>query len=136
MSIIKELTPPILFRLLKNARNQHKTYTSFEKAINMCIINAYENIELCNMIADKTARHIKTLNKKPFNLNPTSVFLLSAFNQYLIKNSTKNVTVLDFGGACGVHYFEMRQFIPSDIKLTWYVAETEQMVKSAMSRGL
>ncbi len=136
MNIIKELIPPALFRLLKNTAKEHKEYRNFEEALGSCTAGAYENIELCNMIAEKTVMYVKTLNKKPFILNPTSVFLLSAINQYLIRNSTRKFTVLDFGGASGAHYFEIRQFIPDDISLTWYVVETEQMVKSAINKGL
>ena len=43
---------------------------------------------------------------------------------------------MDFGGACGAHYFEVRQLIPQEISMHWYVVETAQMVKSAMERNL
>ena len=64
------------------------------------------------------------------------MFLLAAINQYLNVNSTKSIKVLDFGGACGAHYFEIKRFIPNDVSLKWYVVETAQMVNSAFDRKL
>jgi putative methyltransferase (TIGR04325 family) len=114
----------------------NKEYENYSVAIQFCTNDAYQNIELCNMIADKTSVYIETLKKKPHNLSPTNVFLLAAINQYIIDHSKNELTVLDFGGACGAHYFEMKRFIPNNISLKWYVVETEQMVKSAIAKGL
>jgi len=135
---IKEFFPPILIRLAKRAKGleDSKEYESYSKAMQVCTSDAYQNIELCNMIADKTVIHIDILKEKPFSLNPTNVFLLAAINQYLNVYSTKSLKVLDFGGACGAHYFEIRRFIPNDVSLKWYVVETAQMVKSAIDRKL
>ena len=135
---IKEFFPPILIRLAKRAKGleDSKEYESYSKAMQVCTSDAYQNIELCNMIADKTVIHIDILKEKPFSLNPTNVFLLAAINQYLNVYSTKSLKVLDFGGACGAHYFEIRRFIPNDVSLKWFVVETTQMVKSAIARGL
>lgn len=120
----------------KKKSKSHKEYDNYLSAIQFCTNNAYQNIELCNMIADKTAIYKETLVTKPYHLNPTAVFLLAAINQYLLSNSKQELTVLDFGGACGAHYFEMKRFLSKDIALKWYVVETEQMVKSAIDKGL
>ena len=132
---IKNLLPPIIIKLVKRYKG-HKEYESYSQALQFCSNEAYQNIELCNMIADKTVIYAKKLKEKPFNLNPTSVFLLSAINQYLNVYSKKDIKILDFGGACGAHFFEIKRFIPESISLKWYVVETEQMVKSAFDKGL
>lgn len=132
-----KLAKPLL-KLIKPTRKSKisKEYENYLTALQFCTNNAYQNIELCNMIADKTIIYKETLTSKPYNLSPTNVFLLAAVNQYIVTHSKKELKVLDFGGACGAHYFEMKRFIKHDIDLKWYVVETEQMVKSAMDKGL
>jgi len=134
----KDLFPPILLDSLKKIRGliNDKEYASYSDAIKACSQNAYENFDLCNMIADKTLLYRDRMTVKPFTLSPTNVFLLSAINQYITVSGKKKVTVLDFGGACGAHYFELRRLIPLEIALEWYVIETSQMVKSAMDKKI
>jgi putative methyltransferase (TIGR04325 family) len=131
----KDFLPPILIKLAKRLKNIEE-YQDYAQAMQVCTQEAYQNIELCNMIADKTIIHASKLKEKPFNLNPTNVFLLSAINQYINIYAKKDLTILDFGGACGAHYYEMIRFIPKNISLKWIVVETEQMVKSATDKGL
>ena len=135
---IKELLPPILIKLGKRAigLENGKEYESYSQSMKFCSTDAYQNAELCNMIADKTVIHAENLRKKPFGLNSTNLPLLSVINQYLSVCSKKKLNILDFGGACGAHYFEMKRFIPGDVTLKWYVVETEQIVKSSIEHGL
>lgn len=135
---IKEFIPPVLSRLVRRTLNleSNKEYENYSQALRVCIPDAYQNVELCNMIADKTVIHAAKLKEKPFNLNPTNVFLLSAINQYINFFSKKDIQILDFGGACGAHFFEIERFMPEDVTLKWYVVETTQMVKSAKDRDL
>lgn len=44
---------------------------------------------------------------------------------------SKIINVLDFGGACGAHYFHIRSLIDKKIKINWIVVETETMVNYA-----
>ena len=136
--ILKEFIPPILNRWLKRALKlaDNKEYKNYSQAIKACTSNAYLNVELCNMIADKTVSHERKLNEKPFILNPTNVFLLSAINQYIIDYSKRDLTILDFGGACGAHYFDINRFMPKEVTLKWFVVETPQMIKSAQEKKI
>jgi hypothetical protein len=93
----------------------YKEYDNYSQAVRICIHDSYQNVELCNMIADKTAVHAVKLKEKPFNLNPTNLFLLSSINHYININSKKDLQILDFGGACGTHYFEIKRFMPKDV---------------------
>lgn len=134
---IKDLTPPIVVELLKAYKGigvSKKLYSSYEEALADCPNDAYENIELCNMIADKTVIYKNESNQEPRKIHPNSVHLLLAINQYLTKN--EELILLDFGGAAGAHYYEIRHFLPRTLKLRWLVIETSQMVKSAKEKGL
>jgi putative methyltransferase (TIGR04325 family) len=131
---LKDILPPILTELAKKHQSI-TTYKNFEEALAYCSQDAYQNGELCNMIADKTLAYVKSLKTKPYHLNPTSVYLAFALNYYASTARKFTITVLDFGGACGAHYFEVRNLIPPGTSLNWVVVETEQMIKSAQSRG-
>jgi hypothetical protein len=41
--------------------------------------------------------------------------------------------VIDFGGACGTHYFQLRSYIPPEIRMDWIVVETTAMAKQAQA---
>jgi hypothetical protein len=65
---IKEFLPPILIRFAKRliGLKDSREYESYSKAMQVCISDAYQNIELCNMIADKTVIYNDILKEKPF----------------------------------------------------------------------
>ena len=46
------------------------------------------------------------------------------------------MSIVDFGGACGAHYFETRRFFSSEIIFKWCVVETKEMVKSAKQHNI
>ncbi|HET6225691.1 MAG TPA: methyltransferase, TIGR04325 family [Bacteroidia bacterium] len=131
---LKDLLPPIVLDFIRKNRRVVK-YDSYEEALSHCKANAYQNEELCNIIADKTLIHIESLKKIAITQNPTTVYLAFALNYFTNAYCKKSVTVLDFGGACGAHYYEVRGIIPRAISLKWVVVETEPMIRSAVSRG-
>lgn len=88
------------------------------------------------MVADKTVLHIARIKNNPSALNATTVYLPLALNYLANALKKDRITVLDFGGACGAHYYEARRIVPQSIVLNWIVVETEQMVRSAISRNL
>lgn len=132
---LKDFFPPVITDFMK--KNQKvTTYKTYEEASAYCPQEAYQNEELCNVIADKTLVHIELLKTSPFKFNPTTVYLAFALNYFANATRKQNITVLDFGGACGAHYYEVRSIIPPLVSLKWVVVETEQMIRSAASRGL
>lgn len=135
---LKDFIPPILIRIIKRGgeTERQKEYESYNYALNDCTTDAYQNVELCNMIAEKTKIYSMKLRDRPYKLNPTNVFLLSAINQYISVHLVDSINIIDFGGACGAHYFEIRRFIPERIKINWLVVETSQMVLSAKNMKL
>lgn len=135
---IKDFLPPILLRLARRGLSAptHTEYESFSRALRECRSDAYQDAELCNVIADKTIVQKERLRQRPFSLRANNAFFLAAIHQHLNLHGARSLTVLDFGGACGDHYFELRRLIPSDVALKWIVVETEQMVRSARDRNL
>lgn len=132
---VKKFLPPVVTDFLRRNKKIIK-YKTYEEAFSHCTTNAYENEELCNLIADKTRIYIGSLKKKPFTLNPTTTYLAFSLNYLINVSGKKNITVLDFGGACGAHYYEIRNTLPAAISLKWIVVETDQMIRSAVNRGL
>jgi putative methyltransferase (TIGR04325 family) len=51
--------------------------------------------------------------------------LLSIF----ILSKKKLLRVIDFGGACGAHYFIANHFLKGSVKIKWHVVETYDMVQ-------
>ncbi|WCL50626.1 methyltransferase, TIGR04325 family [Leptospira sp. GIMC2001] len=137
---LKDFVPPIVIKVINKEKvkdkETEKEYQSYHDALNDYKTDGYENIELCNMIAEKTKNYSVKLNGKPYILNPTNVALLSAINQFVSVHPSNKLSIIDFGGACGAHYFEMRRFLPDKIRLNWLVVETSQMVQSAKNMKL
>jgi len=87
-------------------------------------------------MGDNTQGYIKNLNKKPYMLNRVNSPLILAIYNFLMESPASDVNIIDFGGACGVRYFEVRRFFPNSIKFKWYVVDTPEMIKSAKNHGL
>ena len=135
---VKDLIPPVIVKLLKREQKQlkPKTFRSYEEAIEYCPGKAYEDEELCSMVADKTMIHSQKLKSRPVRFTATNAFLLAAINQYLVKYKKRELRILDLGGACGAHYFEIGNCIPEEVSLKWTVVETPGMVRAAKAVGL
>jgi putative methyltransferase (TIGR04325 family) len=141
--IIKAFVPYGLLYLFKVFKEQKKLeeqkklveYKTYNEALKNCN-NGYENHELCKMVADKTIIYKNNLLQKPYFMNATNAFIVSAIYQYSKQFSKNEINVLDLGGACGVHYFETKLFTHENIKLYWNIIETQEMVRSAKEHNL
>jgi len=134
MMKVNDFIPPIIFKAFKKTKKivEYKTYNEALKNCN----NGYSNHELCKMIGDKTIAYKNVLLQKPYFINATNVFLVSAIFQYSNLFSKNEINVLDLGGACGAHYFETKLFFRENTKLYWNIIETQEMVKSAKEHNL
>ena len=72
------------------------------------------------------------LNKKPYQIDNRLTYLLAIIQSYITEYDTKHINIVDFGGAYGTQYFEIRRFISQDINVRWYVIESEEVVKQAL----
>ncbi len=134
--IIKELIPPIIWKILlkttgQTIPNSHQVFLNYQDALKLCTTDAYEERELIEVILKKTKRFSENLKSEIIPISETAAYsLLSAVNP-IIESKTNNINVLDFGGACGAHYFNLRSLMDEDLKLNWVVVETPTMVKYA-----
>lgn len=136
--IIKQLIPPIIlewrkkFRIKKGKKNyksNQKIYNSFIEALSDCVKSGYDNEEIAEVVFRKTEIYKNYLSKISYLKCDfaTSSLLVSLF----FLNNSNEINVLDFGGACGAHYFQCRKVLPENIKLNWVVIEKPQMIKYA-----
>jgi putative methyltransferase (TIGR04325 family) len=135
--IIKEFIPPIFLKLLrkntvgKPIENSHQIFSNYQEALKMCTTDAYEEKELIEVIFKKTKRFLSNLKSEIIPISETAAYsLISAINP-IIEGKAKEINILDFGGACGAHYFHLRTLIDKNLKLNWVVVETPTMVKYA-----
>jgi putative methyltransferase (TIGR04325 family) len=108
-----------------------KIYGSYSEAVAECSKDGYENDKIVQVVVEKTLRYQKDLfqNKRsPIELNPTAAYSVAAILASLRSNK---ITVIDFGGAAGAHYFLLRSLIPQQYTINWLVVETPAMVAAA-----
>ena len=84
-------------------------------------IHAYDNRLLAEVVSKKTQVYVNNSSEKVLP-NSNYLSLLTAFHSL---DETR--TVIDFGGAAGIHYFLSKPFVPS-LK-SWTVIETKAMVE-------
>jgi len=124
---IKSFVPPFIFTIKNKLFPEVETeYLSFEEAQLKCVNGGYNNVEVCNVVADKTM----ALKNNPGNINSQIAILFAGIN-HIRAEGKDTLTVLDFGGACGAHYIQLRKILPETVRLKWIVIETQQMVQVA-----
>ncbi len=117
---------------LKLLKNKQRKFNSYNEALKYCSVDAYEKTELIDVILKKTIHFKSTINNNVIPVWETSAYsLISILNPALENANSKTINVLDFGGACGAHYFHLRALIDTNIKLNWVVVETNTMVNYA-----
>jgi len=130
--------------LLKAARfikskwyaNKVEKFERFEDAEKRSTLNAYQNKELCDVVAKKTLKKIKSFEKEGFKANSSNIFLPAAICKVFYETGKKKLNIVDFGGACGLHFFETKTFFKDFLNVDWIVVETAQMIKSAKEAGI
>lgn len=105
-------------------------YPSFAEAMKVCTRNGYENIDIVQVVLEKTKAYRDGLMRKsaPIQVNPSSAYSLCSV---LMSTRAPEIRVLDFGGACGAHYFAARAVLPASVRLDWMVVETPEMARRA-----
>jgi putative methyltransferase (TIGR04325 family) len=57
---------------------------------------------------------------------------LRSFVALSLAISRKELNVIDFGGACGIHYFFVKVLFGNRVSLRWHVVETPRMGSAAV----
>ena len=112
------------------------TFNSYSDAL--VAAGSYEEHDLIKVIVAKTKKYVeKNYSNELINLDSLKDARTTRTLLVIAAGVTqKTLTILDFGGSAGIHYFTARQIISDDISLKWCVVETESMVKEAKSEGL
>ncbi len=130
---IEQFIPPIISELIKSnsAAESHPKYSTYQEALKLCTTNAYEEAELIEVILKKTKRFSDNFNEQTAIISNTNAYSLLSLINPVIESKSNHIKVLDFGGACGAHYFQLRNLLDKRLKLSWIVVETPEMVKQA-----
>ncbi len=130
---LKDFVPPILIRVIRVIRKTNaldsKLYGSYQEAALACSTYGYEQQALVNVVFEKTKRYRDLLHgQKPLEIDLTNVRTPIGLS-LAIRYVANEMRVIDFGGACGAHYFIAKALFAERIKLRWYVVETSAMAR-------
>ena len=103
-------------RIIHRLKPKPRQYTSYDEALAKC--DGYEDADIVGTV------YAKTVANRSLPLTSTNAFTLLS----LLVGGRR---VLDFGGACGIEYFNARRLLPASQKLEWTVVETPAMVARA-----
>jgi putative methyltransferase (TIGR04325 family) len=130
----RDFIPPIVYKLKGSpAARKHQTqvFDSYAAASARCPGQAYEDHRLVEVIFQKTLHLSKNIDKSPLALTDSFLQSLSAILLVFRHTQHDRLNVLDFGGACGAHYFLLRSLLPENLKIQWIVVETPVMIAKA-----
>jgi putative methyltransferase (TIGR04325 family) len=134
-----DFVPPILARSLRHlvssvpkAESSRGTFLTYANALEACSSVGYEEASLVNAIFERTRLWKDTMLQGGLPLSASMSQSLSAVLLALqAKANADALNVVDFGGACGTHYFQLRPLLPAERKVHWIVVETPAMVNRA-----
>ena len=127
---VRDLVPPALLRALKKTGGGFPlVYSTYEEALAACASSGYEDEQLVAVIREKT-RRLRDALRAP---GPLGVNLTNFRTPLGIALACRGpvLRVIDYGGACGAHYFTARKLLDTDVKLIWNVVETPAMAAGA-----
>ncbi len=105
------------------------SYSNYEDILKVSNCNSYNDEELAEVVFKKTLVFLKKIKSEVIQITDTDAYSLLAVINPILENKTNCINILDFGGACGAHYFQLRSLIENNISLNWVVVETSNMVK-------
>jgi putative methyltransferase (TIGR04325 family) len=132
---LHDFVPPILSRLRSRLRSSKSgsgaptTYRTYAEALTACDGKGYEDQELTRVVFEKTRAYRDALARRPeLKVSSTEAYgLLSLAYCLAPGDGRRALSVIDFGGACGAHYFTFRKFFAGAVGLNWIVVETKGM---------
>jgi putative methyltransferase (TIGR04325 family) len=108
------------------------TFLNYSDALSGCPGKGYSNPDLVKVVVEKNIIfRDRLLISSPPTLDLNSARTLLGISLAI---SDGKLTVLDFGGGGGYHYFIARAALPKDVLLDWRVVETPAMVTLAHDR--
>jgi putative methyltransferase (TIGR04325 family) len=126
---LRDFLPPIVVKMAKRSKQRRTLYNSYEDALAACR-GGYEENDFVNVVYEKTRRYRDSLlTKQPFVSEITSLRTLIGL---ALSSRPSELNVIDFGGACGAHYFLTKAVFGKRVRLRWHVVETSAMVSKAI----
>lgn len=129
MSFIKRL-----FKDKKEEKSQYGWFGDFktwEEAKKSALGYAADNIlekTKQSLLKVKNGEAIYERDSVLFDKKEYSYAIISALLYIAIKNGNR-INVIDFGGSLGSTWFQVRDFIPAEIEISWSIIEQEAYVK-------
>lgn len=125
IEVVKKIAKKLFFPTVKL-----QTYKNYQEALKNATKSSYQDQDLVEVVFEKTKlfqqnqlqNGVSAIDFKTANL------LLS-----ILSLQKEQINVIDFGGACGSHYFEVRKLLPANISLKWIVVETSAMAAKAQA---
>jgi putative methyltransferase (TIGR04325 family) len=109
-----------------------KVFSSYQEAAIACGGFGYEQDELLDGIFQKTVLWKDALHSRGCPpLSDSATQSLAGLFLAIRRSQAGTIRVLDFGGACGAHYFLMNAVLGGVANLNWCVVETPGMVAKA-----
>jgi putative methyltransferase (TIGR04325 family) len=137
---LSDFVPPILSRLRHWERRAQpapplvklpELFSSYEEAQAACGAGGYEQQDLVEVVFRKTKAYRDALFAHgPVVVNSSAGHSLLAVMTAL-RESRDKLDVLDFGGACGAHYFAVKAFVRDSVTFRWHIVETPAMAERA-----
>jgi putative methyltransferase (TIGR04325 family) len=135
---LHDLVPPILTRLHARLRapsnGDAATYPSYAAALSACNSSGYEDEEIARVVFEKTRVYRDKLASQPtLHVSATDAYGLLSLAYCAVTDAgpKQSLNIVDFGGACGAHYFAFRKFFAGSLRLNWIVVETGTMCQVA-----
>lgn len=126
---LKKILPKFIQAKLKK-KYYFKSYPNYKSALSDT--TGYQDETLVKVIIAKTLKFKEDL-KKNYRIDQS---LLKIFPAVAASLNSDKLTVLDFGGSAGIHYFIVRSILEKEISLDWRVIETPKMVQEAIKNKL
>ena len=127
--IARQLAPPIITNFFKRHRTTNSDmprFASYDAALAFCSGIGYEHDTLIDAILWSTEQ----LRDRLAAESPLEIEGIDFKNLMVMERAVRNgeLSVIDFGGACGAHYFKARAYFGDRVKIHWHVVETAAMV--------
>lgn len=125
-SLLRSLVPPIVMDARRKLRPSCPAFGSYLAALNSCS-TGYNADQIAEVVVQKTLRHRADLATGAAVSDMRTVTLALAVRTA----AGETLNCLDFGGAAGAHYLQVKQLFGDAIKIRWHVVETASMVAMA-----
>ncbi len=131
----RDLLPPVAIRMARRFRQPPPApvygffgdYPTYKAALEACKGEGYESEALINRVEERTRQALLQTRLDPAlrMLDERSLQNLAAL--LLVLSGKRSISILDFGGALGLHYQQLSQYLGGP--LSWTVCETRLMAE-------